>query len=274
MHTALRRAGLTLAAAFILVACGDDDDNTAGTVAVHFGHEVAGQPLELDDGSYTNAAGNAYRVTHLEYIVTDVDLMRGDGATFRLGDEHYRNARRSSTASLMATGVAGGSYTALRFTFGAPGDRSLPNTSDFNNMEWPANMGGGYHYIRLEGRFSDGDETLALLSHTGPAGGGDFTFEVELPLSLSVNGDDKAIHVIMDLNEWYQDPHVYDFSGRGMIMGNADAQLTHQANGASVFRIGSVGDARDDDMSDTESETGDDADDELEDDSHDHSHDE
>ena len=274
MRIALRRAALGLAATLpMLVACGDDDEAT-GTLTVYFDYEVAGQQLVFDDQSYTNAAGNSYTVTHLEYIVSDVDLMRDDGATFRLRDEHYRDAARSSTASFTAEGVPGGQHVALRFTFGVAGDRTLPNTADFNNMEWPAAMGGGYHYMRLEGLYGQGDESLALLSHTGPAGGADFTFVVELPLSQNVDGDDVEIHVVMDLNEWYEGPHVYDFSGQGMIMGNADAQLAHQANGSSVFRLGSVGDAREKsgeipDDGDGDGGTGDD-----EDDGHDHDHDE
>ena len=39
----------------------------------------------------------------------------------------------------------------------------------------------------------------------------------------------------MDLNEWYDAPSLYDFSGRGGIMGNSEAQLTLQGNGATVF---------------------------------------
>ena len=44
----------------------------------------------------------------------------------------------------------------------------------------------------------------------------------------------------MDLNEWYVAPTLYDFSGRGGIMGNADAQLTLQGNGATVFSLGPI----------------------------------
>ncbi len=164
----------------------------------------------------------------------------------------------------MAANVPGGQYAALRFTFGVPADRTLPNTSDFNNMAWPAGMGGGHHYMRLEGLYSDGDETLAFLSHTGPSGGEDYTFSVELPLSLSVDGDAVDIHVVMDLNQWYEDPHPYDFVGRGMIMGNQDAQSVHQANGASVFRIGTADDAKV--VGDTQDEE------DYGDDGHSHSH--
>ena len=125
MRDALRRAGLVLLAAALpmLAACGDDE-NASGTLTVHFDHEVDGQPLEFDDRSYTNSAGNIYTVTQLAYIVSDVDVMRGDGSTFRVGDVHYRNAKRSSTASLTASNVPGDQYTALRFTFGVPSGRA------------------------------------------------------------------------------------------------------------------------------------------------------
>lgn len=138
-----------------------------------------------------------------------------------------------------------GTYTSLVFRFGVSGDvpfGDLPTQDDYNNMEWPAVMGGGYHYMRLEGLYGDNQP---LLSHTGPAGGGDYSFVVELPVVVEIDGQDLEIQVLMDLNEWFEDPFAYDFAGTGMIMGNADAQLTHQENGATVFSVGYVGEAKD-----------------------------
>ncbi|HJP30424.1 MAG TPA: MbnP family protein [Candidatus Latescibacteria bacterium] len=245
MRHPFRLAALSLVTSLYLLACGDDEDD-AGTLTVHFDHQIADETLDIDAMAiYTNAAGNTYTVSRLEYIVTDIDLIRDDGATYHLRDEHYRNAASAATTSFTAIGVPAAQYSACRFVFGIDPARNvtgaLPNTSDFNNMEWPAPMGGGYHYMRLEGLFDDGGESQAFLSHLGPSGGSDFSFVVELPLSLHVDGEDSEIHIVMDVNEWFEDPVVYDLAGQGMIMGNADAQLTHQANGATVFTVSGSG---------------------------------
>ena len=234
---------LMLAACCLLAACGDSDDDQ-GEVTIHFNHTVSGAYLKHEDILYTNAADNEYGVTRLEYIVSDIALETAGGKRVELAEFHYRNAFVNATRSVSAK-VPGDEYTALHFTFGIDGAKNetgaLPSVDHFNNMAWPTPMGGGYHYMRMEGLFRTGDGEGAFLTHTGPAGGEDFSFAVSLPLSLTVSGDEWAITVVMDLNEWYDAPALYDFNDRGGIMGNADAQLTLQDNGATVFSLGPIG---------------------------------
>ena len=234
---------LILAACCSLGACGTSDDDR-GAVTVHFDHTVAAAALEPESILYTNAAGNEYGVTRLEYIVSGIALETAGGQRVELAAFHYRNAFLSATRNVSAQ-VPGGTYTALRFTFGLDGAQNetgaLPSVDHFNNMAWPAPMGGGYHYMRLEGLFRTPDGTRAFLTHTGPTGGADFSFTVFLPLSLTVRGDEWAIAVVMDLNEWYAAPFRYDLNGRGGIMGNADAQSTLRENGSTVFSLGAIG---------------------------------
>lgn len=240
------RALLPLALASLLVllpGCGDDDDE-AGSVSVLLDHTVTDQDLVFDEADYTNEAGNQYQVTRLDYILTDVALLQADGKRFQLAAQHYRNARLSSTRRLEVDKVPGAIYTALNFTFGVsgPGDQTgtLPNIAAFNNMAWPEAMGGGYHYMKLEGNYQTSDTEGAFLFHLGPSGGGDFSISVELPLNLEVNGDDWDIHVVMDLAEWFTSPNTYDFAGRGGIMGDEALQATLQQNGATVFTLGPI----------------------------------
>ncbi len=234
---------LPLAACCFLLACGNSDDDQ-GAVTVHFNHSVAGAALEHEAIVYTNAAGNQYSVTRLEYIVSDIALETAGGKRVELAEFHYRNAFVGATRSVAAK-VPGGQYATLLFTFGIAGPKNetgaLPSVDHFNNMAWPAPMGGGYHYMRMEGLFRTDDGEEAFLTHTGPAGGEDFSLGVSLPLSLTVSGDEWTIAVVMDLNEWYDAPSRYDFGGRGGIMGNADAQSILQGNGATVFSLGPIG---------------------------------
>ncbi len=234
---------LVLATCCFLLSCGDSDDDQ-GEVTIYFNHTVAGADLKHEEIRYTNAAGNEYGVTRLEYIVSDIALETPKGKRVELAEFHYRNAFLSATRSVSAQ-VPGGEYAALHFTFGINGTKNetgaLPSVDHFNNMAWPAPMGGGYHYMRMEGLFRADDGEDAFLTHTGSAGGEDFSLAVSLPFSLTVSGDEWAIAVVMDINEWYDAPARYDFSGRGGIMGNAAAQAILQGNGATVFSLGPIG---------------------------------
>ena len=224
--------------------CSDDDKDDAGTVTITLEHRVDGHDLVFNSNEYTNAAGNQYEVVKLEYITSDFQLIDADGGSVPIKDHHYRHAGRPSTQKFTALKVPAGDYTALSFTFGTDGADNmtgvLPNEADYNNMAWPDAIGGGYHYMKLEGNFEAGDDQGAFLVHTGPSGGGDFSIDVELPLMLHLDGDEWAVQVVMNVNEWFTGPNDYDFSGRGGIMGNAGAQTTLAENGASIFSLGSV----------------------------------
>ena len=227
-----------------LYGCGDDDKDDAGTVTVSLEHVVDGEDLTLHSDEYANAAGNRYEVLTLEYITSDFRLIDADGGAVPIKDRHYRDAARPATQKFTAVKVPAGDYTALAFTFGITGEDNLtgalPNEADYNGMAWPDVIGGGYHYMKLEGNFAAGDEEGAFLVHTGPSGGIDYSIDLHLPIVLHLDGDEWAIQVVMDINEWFTEPNVYDFAGRGGIMGNADAQTLLQENGTSIFSLGFV----------------------------------
>ena len=236
-----------------LLACGDDVGD-AGSIALHFVHQVDGAALELNAGTYTNDAGNSYQITRLEYILSDVRLETTKGKSVLLKDFHYTDINDELSHIFTADRVAAGNYAALLFTFGIKGDDNvfgtLPNTPEFNSMEWPSPMGGGtarYHYMRLEGAYQSGSDSGSFLAHTGPSGGLDYSVPVRIPLALGLDGGEWQIDVVMNINHWFSGPNVYDFVGRAGIMGNADAQLVLQENGGNVFILDEIHDARDDD---------------------------
>ncbi len=247
-RAAILAVGMTVAVlSSVLSGCGllQKSTDDPGAVTVILDHTVDSDPLLFNDIRYTNAAGNRYSVTLLEYIVTDVVLERPDGSSFEIAAVHYRNAEAASTQSFSARGVPGGNYLALSFTFGVAGPKNLtgalPNTGDYNTMAWPEQMGGGYHYMRLEGRYQAADGVRSFLAHTGPTMGNDNSVRVSLPVDIHVNENTWEVQILMDVNEWLSNPGTYDFTEyTGMIMGNQNAQGVLRANGPTVFSIGSA----------------------------------
>ena len=238
---------------FGLLGCSDDDGDP-GIVAVHLNHEVDGVALELNTGTYTNAAGNTYQVRRLEYILSDVRLETTGGKSTLLKDFHYADIDDAFSHIFTADRVAAGNYGALLFTFGIKSTDNvfgtLPNTPEYNNMEWPSPMGGGtarYHYMRLEGDYQSGNDSGSFLAHTGPSDGMDFSVPVRVPLALGIDGGEWQIDIVMNINHWFSEPNIYDFVGRAGIMGNADAQLVLQENGDNVFILDDIHDAHDED---------------------------
>ena len=135
-------------------------------------------------------------------------------------------------------------YDAISFVLGLnEADNTqgrFPNPPQ-NAMEWPEPLGGGYHYMKLEGKYLKDGLTANYNTHTGASKGIPYFVEINLPTSFTLAGKATKAEISMDINKWYQDPSTYNFSDYGeMIMGNADAQKIVSENGVNVFSLGTI----------------------------------
>jgi hypothetical protein len=116
-------------------------------------------------------------------------------------------------------------------------------------MFWPDMMGGGYHYMKMNGKWLD---TLNQLSpfnfHLGIGqtydDEGNITgfvqnyFRVSLPGSffLVEKNMTKHITIIMNIESWFDTPHAWDHNyWGGAIMMNQEAMQQAKENGYDVF---------------------------------------
>lgn len=220
---------------------------TDGTVNLIFEHVVDGEEVILNDYVYTCAAGYDFSVIRLKYYVSNFVLTRDDGTEYRLDEVHYRELGVDATRMLELVDVPPGTYTSLSFIHGIDEDTNvpggLPNTITNINMEWPLDP-PGYHYMKFEGKYKmpGTEEIKAYNTHTGPTGGNQNYIQFTLPLNNMEVGDNVwDITLVMDLNEWYQNPQNYDFEEFGSeIMENQAAQEVLKANGADIFSIASM----------------------------------
>jgi hypothetical protein len=121
-------------------------------------------------------------------------------------------------------------------------------------MSWPETLGGGYHYMMLNGWFFRGDTTKTPLNvHLGRGqiyrgetpnvdsiiGFVPNYFHVCLPKSFSIKRDESTtLTIIMNINNWFKTPFLYDFNyWGGHIMQKQPAMQTLKENGQNVFRI-------------------------------------
>jgi hypothetical protein len=227
-----------------LTGCDSSSTREPGSVVLVLGHSVDDEALVTNQMQYTSPAGHTYGVSLLEYLISDVVLIQEGGTEVPVAAVHYRNANDPATRQLTASDVPAGHYTGLSFIFGVQGEDnvfgSLPRTTAYDNMMWPAMMPMGdgtterYHYMRFEGNY---DASSAFLIHAGPSSGGDYSYTFTLPVDLNVDGNTWEVELQMNLNEWLTDPNTWDFDDYGMIMGNPSAQALLKANGTDVFSV-------------------------------------
>lgn len=249
---------MLLGAVMALTSCSDDDNPAApeprGSIRVQMKHVVGDEDLKFSNLIYTNASGNTFSVTKLQYYMTDVEL-RGPDGNVALDQVHYVDASLSETMDFQRDDIPAGHYQALAFTFGLDEqknqDGALPNTPENVNMQWPDDWGGGYHYMKLEGKYLDSQgQEDGFATHTGrfKADNPDSVahhhyIEVVLELNQDVVEDETLdVEVVMDINEWYTNPNDIDLisHSNGIMMDTPKQNLLEQ-NAATVFDMNVVG---------------------------------
>ena len=75
---------------FFLLSCNKNESlQKHGKLELDFLHEVNGQVLVMNDQTFTNAAGNEFRVEKVKYYVSNIELHKTDGSVFRIPDGYY-----------------------------------------------------------------------------------------------------------------------------------------------------------------------------------------
>lgn len=233
----------------LVLGCSDSSDPVTepqGSLSIQLHHQVDGVRLEFGELLYTNAAGDLYSVDNLMYYLSRFSLS-GDGVSYSSDLSHYVGIdAMTPDGTVLLENVPAGQYTELSFIFGLNDDDNvtdgLPATLENLNMAWPAPMGGGYHYMKLEGFYQAGGagDTLTYRTHTGRNGSNPHFIEITLQIpsgGIGIGSSSELLGLVMNINEWYTNPFDYAFPANAMIMANVGVQDTLEANGATAWVV-------------------------------------
>jgi hypothetical protein len=243
----------------LMTACTKDggEQTLPGKLTLHFEHRLDGAPVVFDQMIYKNQAENQYLVNEIQYFISDVTLHRSDGTSLVLDaweDIHYIDSDLENTRTYaLSDDIVPGTYESITFTFGinAEKNKSLMFVNPPESlMFWPELLGGGYHYMKLNGKWLD---TLGQVSpfnfHLGigqiyisypniidhyvqnyftvDPGCGDLTITA---------GETREITLVMNVENWFQSPNIYNHDDwGGDIMQNQEAMHLACENGRDVF---------------------------------------
>ena len=251
--------------AFMGCTKGFKDPNLGGgKIVLKFAHYVDGQPLVKDTMKYVNAAGNIYSITEIEYFISDVVLHKSDGSNqfiYQWKDIQYVDeALPATTTWNIFDKIKPGNYDSISFTFGISKAKNISfmyvNPPEVN-MAWPDQLGGGYHYIMINGFWKDLNNQRTPYNfhlgigqiYSGPNNTGTITGFVQNYFNVSLknsgfsvqNGQTKEIQIIMNIDSWFKTPHIFDFNyWGGAIMQNQPAMQMAKENGFDVFTVGGI----------------------------------
>ena len=232
--------------ALLLFGCKKDKENTpsnpvptnpALNVSINF--KVDQQPLIYDSILYVNEAGNPYSVTRCQFYLSQIKLIREDSQTVDLKAWHYVDANVSSTCHINSSEIPEGNYIGMSFNMGLDATLNVPDglpaTSENLGMEWPVAMGGGYHFLKLEGKFTDSPNEYGYAMHLGM----NMTLcPVTVYGNFCVGTGCTNPNLVMNINEWFRNPNTYDFNVDGnYIMGDMTNMMKISQNGVDVFTV-------------------------------------
>jgi hypothetical protein len=176
-----------IVSAFLFTACKKDtapayNNSVKAELSVEFDNIVGGADLQLNTGSYTNAAGENFTVTKLKYYVSNFVLTNMDGTVYTVPQDscYFLIDESDETTHQPVLKLPEGEYKTLTFTLGVD---SLRNTMDISkrtgvldpattaaDMYWGWNS--GYIFLKLEGTSPViSDMGSAFMYHVGGFGG-------------------------------------------------------------------------------------------------------
>ena len=259
-----RRIGfIFIASLSLFISCKDPkvipEENKPGKIVFYFNEVIDDEPISYDTLIYENAAGNPYLVNEIQYFISDVTLYKNDGSEKVIDDWkdiHYVDTDIPETKSWQVyDDINTGTYDSIAFTFGISPEKNqsfmFVNPPE-KDMFWPEYLGGGYHYMKLNGKWlpaGQATETLPFDFHLGIGqiyysypdsiiGFIPNMFRVSLPgSSFSIeNGQVQSFEITMHVENWFKDPHIYDHDVfGGYIMQNQEAMQMVKENGQNVF---------------------------------------
>jgi hypothetical protein len=254
----MKKIAILLALSFIAFSCDDDDETTPVadvSVNFNFSHTWEGNAIEnsdFDQIQYTNENGEQLSISKLDYLISDITFTNTTtGAVFAAEDYNFISVRNSTNMNFTPNVTLPPGTYSVSFTFGFDDEDNQDGIyQDLNSIGWnvPMMLGGGYHYMRLEGKFIDNTSAeVGYQYHTIRAADitvtpmilTDTSFEVDLGDIQVVEGVDVTVE--MDVAEWFKDPNTWDLNVlHSMLMPNYNAQIMMSQNGESVFSLGAV----------------------------------
>ncbi len=237
-------------------------DKEPNKLRIVFKHQVGGQNLKTNELIYRNAAGNPYEISEVMYFISDLVLYHSDGSIVKPDgwtDIHYVDSRIPSTMEwFCGNDFPTGYYNGISFTFGIKSERNksfmFVNPPEVN-MAWPEVLGGGYHYLMMNGFWKDTlDERLPFNFHLGIGQiyennsgqiaditefiDNSFTVEPDGEIFYVAEDGTTTINLIMDINSWFETPIIYDHNRfGGAIMQNQEAMHIGCMNGRDAFYV-------------------------------------
>ncbi len=244
---------LTLVLSLFLISCENDDNNTPNTqVSFNFTHTWDGTAIDnnnLTSINVTNQNGEIMNFTRIRYLVSRFELVSVQtGTSYSFEGYKFTDVSDNTTYNFTPTNntIPSGDYR-LNFIWGFNEEDNIDGEYvDLNSASWnwPSQLGGGYHFLQMDGQYNINTTPSNYNFHNGTARAStnpsvyeqNFA-EISLDEIIAVS-DNNSIEVIMNFAEFFKNPNTWNLNALDTpLMPNYMAQKMMQENVGSVFSI-------------------------------------
>ena len=205
---------------------------------------------ELSQWEFTTESGEVIIIDDLKYVVSQIHLKRKNrNKVYVLEEQAFGNIL--GLPLQVSTGdIPNGQYE-ISFVFGLQAEYNVENPlyGIPDSFLIPEELGGGYDFMQLNGRYQDQNNELqpfefhvtnaVNMSQSGSITIEDTSYVVNLGTHRLVGGPFTSIvQIKMNIAEWFRNPNTWNFSELNTNLDtNYEAQLRMKENGQNVFSI-------------------------------------
>jgi len=239
-------------------SCGEEEipalQNT--NVSLNFKHNwdsAAVTNANFNATQYFTAEGDELTIEKLRYLISNVTFHKSNGETIVIEGYNLIDVTNDENLSYITPiQIPIGTYTNVSFTFGFDNTDNIDGAyADLNSASWsvPPMLGGGYHFMQLEGKFIDNTaqekgyayHMIKAVNITDPD---NLVFQntfFTVNLGEVIVHNNSSVDVNMNIAEWFKSPHQWDLNTlHSMLMPDFYAQVKMHDNGQNVFSLGFV----------------------------------
>jgi len=249
---------IILISIMVLSSCVEEDvpglQNTS--VSLNFKHDWDGANVSSTNFNtiqYFNENNDELSIEKLRYLISDVTFQKSNGQTIVIEGYNLVDVTNDENLTyVLPIQIPIGTYSNVSFTFGFDNDDNTDGAyMDLNSSSWnvPGMLGGGYHFMQLEGKFINNVateqgyqyHTIRAVDNADPMNlvFQDTFFTVNLGEVIVHNN--SSVDIKMNIAEWFKGPHQWNLNDfNSMLMPNFDAQVKMYDNGQNVFSLGNV----------------------------------
>lgn len=197
-------------------------------------------PIIWDSVNYYNAAGNKYDVETANFYISNVTLKTVGGVIYSSNKVFYIDPSIAAKSTFSLDSIPPADYSEMTFLIGLDVDRNktlaLGSAMDNLVMAWPDAMGGGYHFMKLEGRYLD---TLGVSrGYAIHLGKNENLVTAKITQNMHQKYWNHDYSLYFNVNEVFANPYTYNLNfEESYTMSDSVAMLKIKNNMSDVFTI-------------------------------------